>query len=270
MTWQPDKSSLQVMGILNVTPDSFSDGGQYRFLDAALQRVEEMLMEGVDIIDIGGESTRPGAPAVSAPEELDRVIPVIEAIRQRFAVPLSIDTSKPIVMREAVKAGADLLNDVRALQEEGALQVCAELDVPICLMHMQGLPRTMQLEPHYTNVVNEVYGFFEQRIQACEMVGIARDRLILDPGFGFGKNLDHNIDLLRRLKAFSALNLPLLVGLSRKSMLGKLLGERPVEDRLHASIAAAVIAAMQGATIIRVHDVKATNDALKIVKAIIH
>jgi dihydropteroate synthase len=262
------KHGVQVMGILNVTPDSFSDGGHFQRRDVALARVEQMLSEGADIIDIGGESTRPGAQAVSVQEELDRVVPLVETIRKRFAVPVSVDTSKPEVMLAAVGAGAALVNDVRALQVPGALEVCASLSVPVCLMHMQGEPRTMQQNPHYDDVVNDVAGFFAERLQACEQAGIARHRLILDPGFGFGKTLQHNVNLLRNLDAFSTFNLPLLVGVSRKSMIGTLLGNRPVDGRLHGSVAAAVIAAMKGARIIRVHDVQATVDAIKVVKAI--
>lgn len=268
MTWQANTSSIQVMGILNVTPDSFSDGGLFHGQDAALRRVEQMLAEGVDIVDVGGESTRPGAEPVSAQAEMDRVIPVIEAIRSRFEVPVSIDTSKPEVMQAAVSAGADLVNDVRALQEPGALEACVQLSVPVCLMHMQGMPRTMQQNPYYDDVVQDVASFFTERINACNQAGIARGRLILDPGFGFGKTLQHNVDLLRGLDAFAAFGLPLLVGISRKSMIGALLDNRPVEGRLHGSVAAAVIAAMKGANIIRVHDVQATVDAIKLVKAI--
>ena len=270
MAWQYPKSTVQVMGILNVTPDSFSDGGSFQAQDAALHRVEQMLAEGVDIIDIGGESTRPGALAVSEQAELDRVVPVIEAIRARFAVPLSIDTSKPAVMQAAVAAGADLVNDVYALQAEGALSVCASLAVPICLMHMQGQPRTMQQAPQYHDVVQDVSQFFATRIAACEAVGIICSRLILDPGFGFGKTLQHNIDLLRRLGEFSVLGLPILVGLSRKSMLGSILNNRSVEGRLHGSVAGAVVAAMNGANIVRVHDVGATVDAIKLVNAVVN
>ncbi|MDD5394541.1 MAG: dihydropteroate synthase [Thiothrix sp.] len=267
--WQADKTSVQVMGILNVTPDSFSDGGQFHARDAALRHVEQMLVEGVDIIDVGGESTRPGAQAVSTSEELERVVPIIAAIRERFDVPVSVDTSKPEVMQAAVAAGADLINDVRALQEPGALEACAGLSVPICLMHMQGQPRTMQHSPQYTEVVQDVCRFFEERIAACGQAGIARSRLVLDPGFGFGKTLPHNLDLLRRLDAFSALGLPILVGISRKSMIGALMGNVAVDGRLHGSVAAAVVAAMHGARIIRVHDVKATVDAMKIVQAVL-
>lgn len=265
MAWQANTSCIQVMGILNVTPDSFSDGGLFNRRDAALRRVEQMLAEGVDIVDVGGESTRPGAASVSVQDELERVIPVIESIRLHFDVPVSIDTSKPQVMLAAVAAGADLVNDVRALQEPGALAACAQLAVPVCLMHMQGLPRTMQQEPHYDDVVQDICRFFEERIMACEQAGIARSRLILDPGFGFGKTLQNNVDLLRKLNTFSIFNLPLLVGVSRKSMIGALLDNRPPDGRLHGSVAAAVIAAMKGASIIRVHDVQATVDAMKLV-----
>jgi dihydropteroate synthase len=270
MAWQVTQSSVQVMGILNVTPDSFFDGGRFHLCDRALSHVEQMLSEGVDIIDMGGESTRPGAASVPLQEELERVIPVIEAIRERFDVALSVDTSKPEVMLAAVSAGADLINDVCALQQPGALAACAKLAAPVCLMHMQGQPRTMQQSPHYHDVVQDIVQFFQQRIAVCEAVGIVRQRLILDPGFGFGKTLSHNVDLLRRLTAFSDLGLPILVGLSRKSMIGTLLDNRPVEGRLYGSVAGAVIAAMQGANIVRVHDVGATVDALKIVNAVMN
>lgn len=270
MAWQAPQFSVQVMGILNITPDSFSDGGRFHSRDQALRHVEQMLSEGVDIIDVGGESTRPGAASVPVAEELERVIPVIAAIRERFAVPLSVDTSKPEVMLAAVSAGVDLINDVCALQQPGALATCAKLAVPVCLMHMQGQPRTMQQSPHYEDVVQDIAQFFQERIAACEAAGIVRERLILDPGFGFGKALSHNVDLLRKLAAFSDLGLPILVGLSRKSMIGALLDNRPVEGRLYGSVASAVIAAMQGANIVRVHDVGATVDALKIVNAVMN
>lgn len=268
MVWQANKSTIQVMGILNVTPDSFSDGGLFQVLDAALRHVEQMLAEGVDIIDVGGESTRPGAAPVTVQAELERVVPVIAAIRERFAVPVSVDTSKPEVMQAAVAAGADLVNDVRALQEPGALDACARLSVPLCLMHMQGQPRTMQQEPHYTDVVQDICQFFTERMAACEQAGIARGRLILDPGFGFGKTLQHNLKLLHRLDEFAVLGMPILVGISRKSMIGALLDNRPVDGRLQGSVAAAVIAAMKGASIVRVHDVAATVDAMKVVNAV--
>lgn len=257
----------QVMGILNITPDSFSDGGQFQNIEQALQRTKQMLAEGASIIDVGGESTRPGAEAVNEQQELARVIPIVEAIRARFDVAISVDTSKAAVMREAVQAGASMINDIRALQEADTLAVCAELQVPICLMHMQGQPRTMQQRPQYNDVLEEVFQFFEQRVEACVDAGIARERLVLDPGFGFGKTLHHNLKLLRRLDRFSALDLPILVGVSRKSMIGALLDDRPVDGRVIGSVAAAVIAAMKGAAIIRVHDVQATVDAMKIVQA---
>lgn len=263
------KPGIQVMGILNVTPDSFSDGGRFLQQDIALLRIEQMLSEGADIIDIGGESTRPGAQAVSVQKELDRVVPLVEVIHERFDVPVSVDTSKPDVMLAAVNAGAAMLNDVRALQAPGALGVCASLSVPVCLMHMQGEPRTMQQHPHYDDVLQDVSQFFRERITACELAGIARDRLILDPGFGFGKHLQHNVCLLRHLDNFLAFDLPLLVGMSRKSMIGVLLKERPLDGRLYGSVAAAVIAAMKGARIIRVHDVQATVDVMKLVTAVL-
>jgi dihydropteroate synthase len=268
MAWQMESNTVQVMGILNITPDSFSDGGRFHVQDAALHHVEQMVQDGVDIIDIGGESTRPGADAVDVATELARVVPMIEAIRQRFDVPISVDTSKPEVMLAAVNAGANIINDIRALQEPNALAICATLNVPICLMHMQGLPRSMQHNPQYKDVIADVCQFFAERIATCERAGITRSRLILDPGFGFGKTLDHNIALLRGLDTFLDFQLPLLVGVSRKSMIGQLLGDRSVDERLHGSVAAAVIAAMKGSRIIRVHDVKATVDAMKIVKAV--
>lgn len=268
MDWQLSKQVTQVMGILNVTPDSFSDGGQFHRRDAALWRVEQMLQEGADIVDVGGESTRPGAAAVSVAQELERVVPVVEAICARFDVLVSVDTSKPEVMAATVAAGAGMVNDVRALQEPGALAVCAGLSVPVCLMHMQGEPRTMQQQPHYLDVVQEIRQFFAERIAACGQAGIARERLLLDPGFGFGKSLQHNLELLRRLDAFMEFGLPLLVGVSRKSMIGAVLDNRPMDGRLHGSVAAAVLAAVQGAGIIRVHDVRATVDALRLVRAV--
>jgi dihydropteroate synthase len=256
------------MGILNVTPDSFSDGGDFISLDLAMSHAEQMLQDGADIIDIGGESTRPGAKAVSEQEELDRVIPVIEAIKQRLSVIISIDTSKPAVMREAVSAGAGMINDVMALQTPGAVAVAMESAVPVCLMHMQGQPRTMQDHPSYGDVVADILTFFEQRVADCMAGGIARERLLLDPGFGFGKTLEHNLTLLQHLDAFNRLGLPLLVGVSRKSMLGAILDGAPVEKRLYASLAAAVMALERGAAILRVHDVGPTVDALKVVNAV--
>lgn len=255
------------MGILNVTPDSFSDGGQFIAFDKALRQVEQMIGDGAGIIDVGGESTRPGAAAVSEQQELDRVLPVITAIKERFDTLISIDTSKALVMQQAVQHGAGLINDVRALQEEGALAAAAATDVPICLMHMQGLPRTMQANPHYHDVVEDVAVFLQQRIAACELAGIAKSRLILDPGFGFGKTLAHNYQLLDQLDELHQFGLPLLVGLSRKSMLGKLL-DNETDGRLAASVAAATISLIKGAQIVRVHDVKATADAVKVVAAL--
>lgn len=256
-----------LMGILNVTPDSFSDGGRFNAPDLALAHVEQMINDGADIIDIGGESTRPGAAAVSEQDELARVVPLVEAIRSRFDVPISVDTSKPGVMRAAVAAGADMLNDVRALQEEGALSAAAELDVPVCLMHMQGEPRSMQHNPQYDDVTADVMQFLTERVSACQAAGICKDKLLLDPGFGFGKSLTHNLTLLRELDRFKSLGLPILVGISRKSMIGAVL-DKPVEQRLFGSLAAASLALWQGASIIRVHDVAATKDVLRFCQAV--
>lgn len=254
-----------VMGILNVTPDSFSDGGKFSSLDNALQQAERMVQAGVSIIDIGGESTRPGAPDVSLEEELERVIPAIKAIRAKFDVWISIDTSKAEVMRQAVEAGADLINDVRALQEPGALQVAADANVPICLMHMKGQPRTMQANPSYDDVLQDVEAFLQERVEACEAVGISKEQLILDPGFGFGKTIEHNYHLLAHLEKFHLLGLPVLAGMSRKSMIFKLLDKVPA-DCMVASVTCATIAAMKGAQIIRVHDVEETLEAMKIIE----
>jgi dihydropteroate synthase len=262
-----DLSSARIMGILNVTPDSFSDGGAFNHLDAALSHANAMLDEGADIIDIGGESTRPGAKQVSLQQELDRVIPVIEALHQRFDTVISIDTSKAQVMKEAVAAGANLINDVCALQEPGSLEAAVAAKVPICLMHMQGQPRVMQHNPQYSDVVQEVLGFLQQRMDVCHQAGIAPSQLIVDPGFGFGKTLEHNYQMLAELEIFHQLNVPILAGMSRKSMLGSLL-ERDIEQRLAGNIAVATIAAQKGAQIIRVHDVKETVDAVKVVNMI--
>lgn len=255
-----------VMGILNVTPDSFSDGGKFTHLDAALKQAEKMVNTGVSFIDIGGESTRPGAPEVELQQELDRVLPIIEAIHQRFDTWISIDTSKPVVMEEAVKAGADLINDVRALQEPNALEVAATANVPVCLMHMQGQPRTMQANPIYNDLFVDVSTFLEERILACQSVGIAKDKLILDPGFGFGKTLAHNYQLLANLERFHQLGLPILAGMSRKSMIFKLLDIEP-KQAVSGSLACASIAAMKGAQIIRVHDFEQTMDIVKVCQA---
>ncbi|MDE1220105.1 dihydropteroate synthase [Vibrio aestuarianus] len=257
-----------VMGILNVTPDSFSDGGKFNSLELAIERAEKMIAAGVSIIDIGGESTRPGAPEVTLEDELQRVVPVIKAIRAKHNVWISIDTSKAEVMRQAVNAGADLINDVRALQEPGALEVAAKAGVPICLMHMQGQPRTMQVSPCYQDVLTDVKSFLQERVAACENVGITREQIILDPGFGFGKTLEHNYHLLAHLEAFHQLGFPILAGMSRKSMIFKLLEKNPA-DCMVASVTCATVAAMKGAQIIRVHDVDETLEAMKIVQTII-
>lgn len=255
------------MGIVNVTPDSFSDGGQYASVRLAIEHGVRLVEEGADILDIGGESTRPGADPVSLDEELRRVIPVIEGLANLVNVPISIDTYKPEVMRAAVAVGADLINDVRALQEPGALEAAASGNAGICLMHMLGTPQTMQGDPQYEDVVGEVNGFLRRRAEAAIEAGIAQERIMLDPGFGFGKRSVHNIALLRELPSLCALGYPVLAGLSRKSVLGKITGNR-IEDRLPASIAAAVVAVMKGASIVRVHDVRATKDALAVVAAI--
>ncbi len=255
------------MGVLNITPDSFSDGGDFFSTDAALRRAEDMVEQGADLIDVGGESTRPGAAAVTVDEELRRVVPVVEALACRLPVPLSVDTSKPEVMRAAAAAGASLLNDVRALRLPGALEAARSTGLPVCLMHMQGEPDTMQAQPTYADVVDEVLAFLRGRIDACLAAGFTRAHLLVDPGFGFGKSLAHNLALLVQLQRFASLGAPLLVGLSRKSMLGALTG-RPVDERLAASLAAAVIAARNGAQILRVHDVAATVDALRLISAV--
>lgn len=262
-----DLSQPQVMGILNVTPDSFSDGGKYHSLNSALNQAQRMIDAGVTIIDIGGESTRPGAPDVALEEELQRVVPVIKAIREHHDVWISIDTSKAEVMRQAIEAGVDIINDVRALQEPGALEVAAQSGLPICLMHMQGQPRTMQTNPHYDDLLKEVGEFLQQRINACEKVGIQRSQLILDPGFGFGKTIEHNYHMLARLEEFHQFGLPILAGMSRKSMLFKLLDKAP-DECVAASVSCATIAAMKGAQIIRVHDFEQTLDAMKIVSMV--
>lgn len=261
-----DLSFPHVMGILNVTPDSFSDGGKHNALVDALTHTNEMVNAGATIIDVGGESTRPGADEVSVEEELERVIPVIDAIAQRFEVWISVDTSKADVIREAARVGAHIINDVRSLSEPGALEAAAATGLPVCLMHMQGEPRTMQQAPVYENIVSEVDTYFAQQIARCEAAGIKKERLILDPGFGFGKNLSHNYELLAHLGDFHHFGLPLLVGMSRKSMIGQLLNVGP-SQRLTGSLSCAVIAAMQGAQIIRAHDVKETAEAMRVVEA---
>lgn len=262
-----DLSFPQVMGIVNMTPDSFSDGGNYNNLDDAMRRVDSMIQAGASFIDVGGESTRPGAAEVSVEEELDRVIPLVEKIARYFDVWISVDTSKPQVITESAKAGAHLINDIRALTEPGAIEAAAKTQLPVCIMHMQGDPKTMQDAPHYQqDIYQEVDQIFTQHINRCINAGIERQKIILDPGFGFGKTLQHNYRLLAKLKNFHHFGLPLLVGMSRKSMIGQVLNVPP-QERMIGSVSCAVIAAMQGAQIIRVHDVKETFDALRIVQA---
>ncbi|HHX5191255.1 TPA: dihydropteroate synthase [Yersinia enterocolitica] len=261
-----DLTRPQVMGILNVTPDSFSDGGRHNNLDKALQHAERMLSAGATLIDIGGESTRPGATEVSEQEELDRVVPVVEALAKRFDVWLSVDTSKAAVITESARAGAHLINDIRSLQEPGALEAAAKTGLPVCLMHMQGQPQSMQQSPHYDDLMADVNQFFKHHIDRCIAAGIAKSKLLLDPGFGFGKNLAHNYQLLARLAELHHFELLLLVGMSRKSMVGQLLNVPP-QQRVIGSVACAVIAAMQGAQIVRVHDVKETVEAMRVVEA---
>jgi len=256
-----------VMGILNVTPDSFSDGGNYCQLDSAVKQAHTLLEQGAKIIDIGGESTRPGAPDVSLEDELDRVIPLVKALRKTSDCIISIDTSKSEVMRQAILAGADIINDVRALQEPDAIEVLSAYpDVAICLMHMQGQPRTMQSNPQYEDLFADINDFFSERIEACEQAGIQQQRIILDPGFGFGKTLAHNYEILDRFDEFNQFNLPVLAGLSRKSMIGNLLN-KSTDERLAGSLAGALIAAQNGAKIIRVHDVSETLDVLTVWQA---
>lgn len=256
-----------VMGILNVTPDSFSDGGQYNQLDNALKQALLMQKQGAEIIDVGGESTRPGALAVSLDEELQRVIPVIEKIRENTEVAISIDTSKPEVMQAAINAGADMVNDVNALNNEGAVEVCVKKQIPVCLMHKQGEPRTMQESPRYRDVVEEVRQYLVKRAETCAEAGIKTENILIDPGFGFGKSLENNLSLLREVNKFCMLGYPLLVGVSRKSMFGMLL-DREIGDRLVASTSAVVIAYQKGARLFRVHDVEETCDALKLCEAV--
>jgi len=254
------------MGVVNVTPDSFSDGGRFDEPQAAIGRARALIEEGADILDVGAESSRPGARGVSAEEELSRLMPVLEGLRD-CAVPISVDTVKPEVMRAAIAAGASMINDITALRSPGALEAVAKSDVGVCLMHMQGKPRTMQLEPSYRDVVAEVGAFLAERVSAAEGAGIARERIVVDPGFGFGKTAAHNFELLRNLDRFAALGLPVVAGWSRKSTLGAITG-RGAEDRLAASLAAALLAVERGARIVRVHDVAATRDALAVLAAL--
>lgn len=256
-----------IMGVLNVTPDSFYDGGRFNAIDHALVQAEKMVAEGADILDIGGESTRPGANPISIEEELNRVIPVIEILAKELVIPISIDTRNTIVMQKAVESGARFINDVNALQAEDALQTAAKLEVPICLMHMQGLPQTMQTNPEYSNVLDEVYAYLSVRIKLCEQVGMSKEKIYIDPGFGFGKTLNHNLMLLGQLAKFKALGCKILVGLSRKSMLGKILNVE-ADDRLYGSLACALLACVQGADIVRTHDVKATKHVLEVYEAV--
>ena len=258
-----DLSAPRIMGIVNVTPDSFSDGGKFFSRDAALKQALQLVEDGADILDIGGESTRPGSDPVAVQEEIDRVVPAIEAISAEVDVPISIDTMKAEVMRAAVSAGAGLINDVNALRGDGALQAAAELDVPVCIMHMQGTPQTMQQEPHYEDVVSEVEAFLLERIEACEQAGIKADRIMLDPGFGFGKRARHNLRLMKHLSRLTRLPYPVLVGVSRKSIIGDML-KVSVDERLAGSLALASIAVWQGAKLIRTHDVKETAQAVKL------
>lgn len=264
-TKQLDLDRPHVMGILNTTPDSFSDGGSYTTLDTAMERAEKMIAAGVSIIDIGGESTRPGAPEVTLEDELQRVIPIVAAIRAQFPqVWISVDTSKAEVMRQSVAAGADLINDIRSLTEPGALEVAAEANVPVCIMHMKGQPKTMQQDPQYDDLMQEVEQFLTERMAACEAAGIKRDNIILDPGFGFGKSIEHNYHLLANLEQFHRFGLPILAGMSRKSMIFKLVDKKP-SDCVIGSVTCASIAALKGAQIIRVHDVDETLEAMTII-----
>lgn len=259
--------SPKLMGILNVTPDSFFDGGFFKTIESAVTHAHQMVKDGADIIDIGGESTRPNAKHVSIAEECDRVIPVIERLKNEISIPISIDSRHGTVIKAALQAGVDIVNDVTALHDEQALAVVASYGVPVCLMHMKGTPQTMQVSPAYDDVVREVYCFLEESIERCEKAGILRENIWIDPGFGFGKNLAHNLTLLGKLPYFKTLACPILVGLSRKSMFGEILNV-PAEQRLYGSLAGAALALMQGATIIRTHDVAATKDVLAVFKAV--
>lgn len=262
-----DLSHPRIMGVLNVTPDSFSDGGDFIAPDKAVAHAEQMIEEGAAIIDVGGESTRPGAAPVSVDEELQRVIPVIEALHSAVSVPVSIDTRKPEVMQAAVAAGAGLINDVNALQETGAVEMAVSLKVPVCLMHMQGSPETMQATPTYHNVVDEVTAYLQTRADVCMQHGMDRDRILLDPGFGFGKTTTHNLLLLQQLERLVETGFPVLVGLSRKSLIGKVL-DLPVDKRLYPGVALAVLAVWKGAALVRCHDVRATREAIEMCAAV--
>lgn len=257
----------RILGVVNVTPDSFSDGGRHATLDAAVAYGLQLVEEGADALDVGGESTRPGADEVSVEMEISRVVPVIERLLKETDVPVSVDTSKPEVMRAAVAAGAGLINDIYALRRDGALQAASELGVPVILMHMQGEPRSMQDAPHYDDVIGEIRRFLADRVFACELAGIKKSRLVLDPGFGFGKTLDHNLALLARLDEFSDLGLPLMAGMSRKHMIGQITG-RKVDARVAGSVAAHLLAAERGASLLRTHDVAPLRDALAVLEAL--
>lgn len=261
-----DLTHPNIMGILNFTPDSFSDSGKFFSLDKALFQVEKMLNDGADIIDIGGESTRPNAEIITISQEIERVVPLVEAVRQRFDCLISVDSSKAEVFRESAKAGADILNDIRALTEPNALETAAELDLPVCIMHMQGSPQTMQQAPHYDDVVEEVADFLNRRILDCTLAGIPKEHIILDVGFGFGKTVEHNYQLLKHLNAFVASGYPVLAGLSRKSMIGAITG-KPVDQRVIGSVTGALLCVQNGAQIVRVHDVAETKEALQIWQA---
>lgn len=263
-----DLSQPRVMGILNVTPDSFSDGGRFFDRGRAVEHALQLVEEGADMLDIGGESTRPGAEPVPEAEELRRVLPVLEALVPEVNVPISVDTSKPAVMRAAAEAGASMLNDVYALRQPGAVEAAAATGLPICLMHMLGEPRTMQADPRYTDLLGEIGDFLRARAAAAEAGGIRHERIVLDPGFGFGKTQAHNLQLLRELGKLGELGYPLLVGMSRKTMLGRILGGAPPAERVNASVAAAVLAVWQGAAIVRVHDVRPTVEALRVCAAV--
>lgn len=262
-----DLSRPHVMGILNVTPDSFSDGGRFAEREAALRHAEAMAVAGATLIDVGGESTRPGARAVSPTEELERVAPIVEMIARELDVVVSVDTSTPAVIRECARLGAGLINDVRSLQRDGALDAAADAGLPVCLMHMRGEPGDMQNDPRYDDVVEEVCSFLEQRMSACAAAGIPSDRIVLDPGFGFAKTLSHNLVLFRRMEVLHRLGRPLLVGVSRKSMIGAVLGH-PVDERLYGSLALAALAVGKGARIVRVHDVAETIDVVRMIAAV--
>ena len=262
-----DLSRPRIMGVLNITPDSFSDGGDFFTLEKAVARAAQMVEEGAAIIDLGGESTRPGAAPVSVEEELRRVIPVVEALHAAVPVPVSVDTRKPAVMQAAVAAGAGLINDVNALQEAGAVEMAASLEVPVCLMHMQGSPETMQDTPSYINVVDEVAGYLQARATVCMQQGIPKERILLDPGFGFGKTVTHNLLLLQQLERLVETGFPVLVGLSRKSLIGKVL-DLPVDKRLYPGLALAALAVWKGAALVRCHDVRATREAVEMCQAV--